>query len=261
MGKPMPLRRGECFFTFPWQEHGSAVPLDQGIDALWLVLLMDCKQGSWQFRHPAIRDVDLGDILHKSSIKIEQRPRLFSDSLFSYVGLLIKALGRENGPWLSKHLTPLLVSEWREFALRSPTRNGHSVSKRQAVSTPVRRAWRTICHQHDRPWTVADMAELAGVGRSQFSASIVALTGSSPIQSLNRERLAAACDDLLAGDDSVSLIAQRHGFQSQHYFARQFRQYTRQSPSEFREAGGQIARGWADDGINSSVHLYDDDVQ
>ena len=206
-GQEYAIEEGQCFFTFPWQEHGSAVPLDQGIDALWLVLAMERRDGTWRFRHPAINEVDCSVIFSGESVLIEQRPCRGVETLRSYVGHLIEALGQEQAGWLSQHLSPLVFHEWHRLVLSPASTNHPPVIQPQQVSNAIRRAWRTICHQHDKPWTIEQMADLAGVGRSQFSARITTLTGSSPIQALNRERLAAACDDLLSSEASVAQIA------------------------------------------------------
>lgn len=66
-------------------------------------------------------------------------------------------------------------------------------------------------------------------------------TGMAPKEYLLRERIRIASDILRAGESDITAAAFRSGFASSQYFARIFKRYTGQSPSEYRGAPGTFA--------------------
>jgi AraC-like DNA-binding protein len=76
----------------------------------------------------------------------------------------------------------------------------------------------------DRPWTVAHMADIAGMSRSTFARHFQAVTGSTPLHTLTMIRL------------SVEDTASRAGYASSAAFVRAFRRAYGQSPARWRQA-------------------------
>lgn len=85
----------------------------------------------------------------------------------------------------------------------------------------------------ERPWTVAEMADLAGLRTSRFSALYSQLFGCSPMADLIRERIDLAKFYLSNYPMPVSEVAVRCGFVDLAYFSRCFRKYTGSPPSRF----------------------------
>jgi AraC-like DNA-binding protein len=88
----------------------------------------------------------------------------------------------------------------------------------------------------DRPWTVAHMADIAGMSRSTFARHFQAVTGSTPLHTLTMIRLRRAADLLAHTRLSVEDTASRAGYASSAAFVRAFRRAYGQSPARWRQA-------------------------
>ncbi|MDE6682606.1 MAG: helix-turn-helix transcriptional regulator, partial [Muribaculaceae bacterium] len=89
-------------------------------------------------------------------------------------------------------------------------------------------------HYSDEDLTVGDVAGRLGIGATQLTRKIKALTGSTPVEIIRGFRLREARKRLLVSDDTVAEIAFATGFSSPQYFARCFRDAFGMSPSELR---------------------------
>jgi AraC-like DNA-binding protein/mannose-6-phosphate isomerase-like protein (cupin superfamily) len=89
-------------------------------------------------------------------------------------------------------------------------------------------------HHADEAIHLDALAGIAHMSKRNFNRAFHAATGCSPIAYLIRLRLNRAAALLRAGDDPVTDIAFRVGFNDSNYFARQFRQVLGLSPREYR---------------------------
>jgi AraC family L-rhamnose operon regulatory protein RhaS len=93
----------------------------------------------------------------------------------------------------------------------------------------------------DEPWTLEQMATLAGFGRTRFSTLVGEITGDTPIRHLNRLRVQRACK-LLREDSaetlSITQIAHQCGFSDSAYFNRVFKSFTARTPRAYRQETG-----------------------
>ena len=123
-------------------------------------------------------------------------------------------------------------------APRSSKAAADHVSRDPAVS----RALAAVrLHLHEPELRVADLAQAAYLGRSQFMARFRREMGCTPGEYVERLRLAEA-RALLADDDlSVAEVAHRAGFGDPAYFTRRFRRSVGESPTAFRTLS--LARG------------------
>lgn len=87
------------------------------------------------------------------------------------------------------------------------------------------------------PWTLAQMARLAHVSRTNLLRVFRQATGKSPIDYLIGLRIEAAKRLLRQSELSMTDIALETGFGDSNYFARQFRVVTGRTPTAFRRAG------------------------
>jgi len=86
-----------------------------------------------------------------------------------------------------------------------------------------------------RPWTLERMAEECGVKRTTFSEYCRELTNTSPMEALNRWRLANAASRLGSGErTSITSIALDSGYSSSQYFATKFSKIYGLSPRQWR---------------------------
>jgi AraC-like DNA-binding protein len=99
---------------------------------------------------------------------------------------------------------------------------------------PVQAALRTIAGRIDEAWTLADMADLAGLGRTRLGERVQALTGLSPRRWLLRARLNAAATALRAQRRPITGLALDLGFASSQDFATAFRREFGVSPRAWR---------------------------
>ncbi|WP_263381293.1 AraC family transcriptional regulator [Granulicella arctica] len=86
-----------------------------------------------------------------------------------------------------------------------------------------------------QPWTVASLARYCGISRSGFSQRFNQVVGISPIEYLQRWRIALAKDRLLRTTRSVGEIALSIGFQSASAFSTAFTRAAGCSPKRFAE--------------------------
>lgn len=89
-----------------------------------------------------------------------------------------------------------------------------------------------------RPLALAEMARSAAMSRSYFAASFRAYYGVSPAKFHLRQRIEKAATELIFGARPIKDVAERHGFQTVHHFARCFRQVMGVPPAAFRVAHG-----------------------
>lgn len=81
---------------------------------------------------------------------------------------------------------------------------------------------------------VKEMADEARLSLSHFSHAFKHTFGEPPLAYVTRQRLARACDMMLASDASLSRIAQDCGFCDQSHFTRHFRRRLGMTPQIWR---------------------------
>ncbi|ODT18495.1 MAG: AraC family transcriptional regulator [Mesorhizobium sp. SCN 65-12] len=87
-------------------------------------------------------------------------------------------------------------------------------------------------------WTVAGLAEVAGLSRSAFAARFGETLGCGPIEYLARWRMALAKDALVRGAKTLDRIAEEIGYESASAFSTAFRRRLGLSPGRFAKASG-----------------------
>jgi AraC-like DNA-binding protein len=102
------------------------------------------------------------------------------------------------------------------------------------------RLGRALAAMHERPehcFTLAELAELAGMSRSVFAARFAQAVGQSPIESLKAARLARAAELLTRTDLPVKRVAAQVGYASRSSFTRAFCARHGRPPADFRTPG------------------------
>ena len=82
-------------------------------------------------------------------------------------------------------------------------------------------------------WSVARMAQIAGMSRTAFATRFHALTGSTPLQSVIKTRLARAAEDLVRTPASIDVIAANAGYGSAAAFIRAFKRLYGETPARW----------------------------
>ncbi|EMF21662.1 AraC family transcription regulator [Streptomyces gancidicus BKS 13-15] len=104
-----------------------------------------------------------------------------------------------------------------------------------ALSDPVvGPALRLIQDDPARPWTVAGLAEKAGVSRVAPARRFTRLVGEPPMSYLTGRRLALAADRLRDTDDTLAAIARQVGYGSAFALSTAFKRAFDVSPQEWR---------------------------
>lgn len=84
------------------------------------------------------------------------------------------------------------------------------------------------------PWTIAQLADSAGMSRSAFIERFSELVGLPPIQYVQRWRLQIAANLLAQSDQSIGQIAEACGYSAETSFHRAFKQQTGCTPGAWR---------------------------
>ena len=87
------------------------------------------------------------------------------------------------------------------------------------------------------PYSLGDLADLAGMGRSAFAERFSAVLGRPPIEFLKEVRLRRAARLLEMTDLPVKVVAGSVGYSSRSYFSRAFKELYGTYPASFRARG------------------------
>lgn len=106
------------------------------------------------------------------------------------------------------------------------------------VAHPFRQLEPALRHLHTRfrePIETRQLAALTHLSERHFTRLFRKLLGESPMRYLIRQRIHAACQDLIATDHSAGTIALDCGFYDQSAFTRAFRAYMGMTPAAYRQ--------------------------
>lgn len=158
-------------------------------------------------------------------------------------GRIVELLAQECGAhWDGKdlivqRLLEILLIEalrWRDASLDStPETLGRGLR-----DVPLARAIRAMHAEVRANWTVASLAEIAGMSRSAFSDRFGKAMGFGPIEYLTRWRMALAKDALIVGAKTLDQIAEDIGYESASAFSTAFRKRLGCPPGKFARSHG-----------------------
>ena len=106
-----------------------------------------------------------------------------------------------------------------------------------AISDPhIGPALKLIHENPEQPWTLSDLGQRVGLGRSVFSARFTRLVGKSMHRYVIERRMAEAAFLLETGDEPIARIASRVGYETAAAFSKLFQRYHGLSPGRYRAA-------------------------
>jgi len=147
-----------------------------------------------------------------------------SGTMATILGLMNGEVGRDiiGGEIVSARLADvLLVEAIRAFA---GSIEQVEIGWLGALSDPrLGRVLRVIHGSIAQPWSVAQLAGVAGMSRAGFSAEFTRRVGQSPLAYVRAWRLTIARAALARGDETVASIASKVGYTSQSAFGHAFR--------------------------------------
>jgi AraC-like DNA-binding protein len=104
-----------------------------------------------------------------------------------------------------------------------------------AISDPhIGPALHLIHEQPDRPWTLRDLGQRVGLGRSAFSARFTRLVGQPMQRYLIGRRMMEAAFLLETTDEGIARIASRVGYETATAFSKLFHRHHGLSPGRYR---------------------------
>ncbi|MBW4329872.1 AraC family transcriptional regulator [Stakelama sp. CBK3Z-3] len=104
-----------------------------------------------------------------------------------------------------------------------------------ALSHPkLSRVMRAIHVDYGKAWTLARLAETAGMSRAGLAANFRKFIGVSPIEYLTRWRMQVACDFLKEGKYSIAEVASQVGYESESAFSAAFNRIVQCRPGFYR---------------------------
>ncbi|XXY47468.1 AraC family transcriptional regulator [Sorangium sp. So ce269] len=115
-----------------------------------------------------------------------------------------------------------------------PSHSCRSLELVSALRDPgVATALGLMSRRPEHPWTVASLAEQAGLSRSAFAARFTSLVGEPPLGFLTRMRMQRATM-LLREGATLALTSQLTGYASEASFSHAFRQWSGMAPGAYR---------------------------
>ena len=106
-----------------------------------------------------------------------------------------------------------------------------------AISDPhIGPALKFIHENPELPWTLSDLGQRVGLGRSVFSARFTKLVGQSMHRYVIERRMAEAAFLLETSDEPIARIASRVGYETAAAFSKLFHRYHGLSPGRYRVA-------------------------
>ena len=98
----------------------------------------------------------------------------------------------------------------------------------------VGRALASLHRNPARHWTIESLARNVGLSRSALAERFTQFVGQPPMQYLAQWRMQLAANHLLSGLDSVAVIANRVGYESEAAFSRAFKKAVGVPPATWR---------------------------
>lgn len=89
----------------------------------------------------------------------------------------------------------------------------------------------------EQPWTVGELASVAGMSRSAFALRFKEIVGETPLDYLTRWRVYRAAVLLKQGDQKLTEIANAVGYDSDGSFNKTFKRIVGVTPGEYRRGG------------------------
>jgi AraC-like DNA-binding protein len=93
-----------------------------------------------------------------------------------------------------------------------------------------------------RDWTIESLARAVGLSRSAFAERFTQFVGQPLLQYLTNWRMQLAANHLLSGTESVAVIANRVGYDSEAAFSRAFKKAVGAPPSRWRSHRAELRK-------------------
>ncbi len=238
------VHAGEMAVTRPWQLHkvgGDTIGINR---CHFLVIDVQAESRDDEWAWPDW-------VILSDEDKVELADRLRSDARVTYAAnsdiprlfnLIAKISHNPSVPAslsqlaiVTNELLRQLLEEIRSQAQAPRRRSSPEQTDARAI---VQEFLDELPARLNEEWTLDQMSTRCGLGMTRFVHHCKIITNLTPMQFLNRQRVLASAEKLLATPDrSITDIAMECGFASSQYFATVFRQYFNCSPRTYRQRG------------------------
>ncbi len=106
-----------------------------------------------------------------------------------------------------------------------------------AFEPTLKPAAEAIYFEPEKPWTIAELADLSGLSRTTFAVRFQAAAGTSPLAYLTQVRIHKAMDLLKRSDATLAAIAVQVGYGSEAAFSTAFKRQLGVAPGAYRNSG------------------------
>lgn len=236
-GKREEVIPGGCFFTFPWENHGSLQEYEPGNFLHWVILRCQGEnkpEGTWCFH----KDIGLtereDERIRQVLINAPRRSIRATAGMAALLPRLVREL-KSDDQWIqpvASALSRLLLIELARCIEADPS-NGEVMP---GVLLRLNRCIAMIRDRCSETWTLDAMSSLAGLSRTRFSTLLNEITGDSPGVFLRRMRVQKAQRLLRETSLTVTDVALESGFQTSQHFARIFKVFSGMTPLDYRYA-------------------------
>lgn len=245
-GDRFDLESGYLTVTRPWQKHKVGNPHIGSTRLHWLILDVGVRRPDQRWQWPDWLVLAPDDLRRLTTLlSHNEQPVWRANEDVAACFERIASLLRQPEPAAGQSRLRLFINELFIALLdllsrRNPPLNPHLVSTRRSVEMFLH----ALDDQLDHPWTLGEMAERCGLGRSRFADHCREITNMTPLGFLTHRRIESA-KRLLRADPALSIteLAPRCGFQTSQYFATVFHKAVGKTPRDYRRGGDAPGTG------------------
>lgn len=149
-------------------------------------------------------------------------------------GEILKEMLETNG--MERHLLFVkLIDYLGNSESKSITTTGYTNTMDDLSEPRMAKIYKYTTRHYNRKISIGEVAEEAGMNPTAFCRYFRQKTGKTFAQFVNELRISYACKFLRHGNQTIAHISDEAGFNNLSNFNRQFKSFTRKSPSEYRE--------------------------
>ncbi|MEI7731395.1 MAG: AraC family transcriptional regulator [Verrucomicrobiota bacterium] len=233
------LESGHLTVTRPWQRHRLGNPNIGATRLHWLILDVNVRRPNQPWRWPDWLILSADDLLQLTRLLShnEQSVWLGNDEIAAcferLAGLIQHPDAASTQSRLRLFINELFLAVLDLLQAKKVTLDERLVSSRRTVELFLA----ALPSHLEHPWTLDEMAQQCGLGRSRFADHCRQIVNMAPADYLIHCRVEMAKKLLQSQPGSnITDVALACGFQSSQYFATMFRRRIGQTPRDFRES-------------------------
>lgn len=144
-----------------------------------------------------------------------------------------KLIRRENVPIGSEQLIKNYIIEFLITVLRDEPASAVSLLKRNADKSIFSEIYSLMEERLGEKLTLDDIARFAGISKTAVKQLFREKTGGGACEYFTKMKIDRAKEYIREGDHNFTEIAELLGYDSIHYFSRQFKKHVKMSPTEY----------------------------